>query len=261
MPPGYKGFSSLYSFVLNELWETSFYEWKLDKKNELEAGQICQAFVPYMKDKQYFLNAAKYDPLAEEETLWKLEEARTRQPLTSEFRLQGFDLERNEYFIVNRAKLRFVVLLKPAGSNWVTPINPMDSKDLWLVLPLFTYKERHSQKLVINDQGLNQEDRFYFPPATEVSNRLNESAALFSFIQPVPSNSIFPITAMCPEKGMQKGFKVSKFVLKLIIYHYFSNMGIMNPLFGDGQDLKDEYAVFKELVNELIESNLKKATI
>lgn len=258
MPSAYKGFPSLYLETLQEMWQTSFYEWKLDAKNNLEPGQICQAYVSYIKDKQYQLIQQDVDPFDETNILWKLKEATTKQPIRRE-RLQGYDLETNEFFCVTKSKLRNVILLKAIGSNWFNPNNTQAKSDLWLVLPLFSYKKRHSQNLILNDERLEQPDRFYCPPALEVADRIHESAALYSFIQTIPITSLFPITAMCSEKGMQKGFKVSPIILKFIIYHYFRNLDIISSVFGKDNDFQDEYQLFKIFVGELIDKTIQKA--
>ena len=255
----YKGFYQFYDDVLKNLWNCNFYEWIDGKATDLVQGQICQSYICYTKQKTFQLEVCDPNPMDEEETKWKLKKLNTKIPLRQE-RLQEFDLERNEHPLVNISKLRFVILLKKIEDNWVNP-NVETVENKWLVLPLFSYKPRHQQTLILDDQMLNYDLRFYIPPSINTGFRLNkESAARYNLIQEVQENNINAITAMNNDHGMQKGFKISKLALKLIVYHYYKNLKIISDLFDEGKEIVDEYQLFKLAINELIEENIKKGT-
>jgi hypothetical protein len=258
MPELYKGFPQYYHDCLEELYGRSFFEWKLNNVAELEPGQICETVVNYNVDKTYQLVLEHHEPMSEYESTWKLTPLTCRLPIRHE-RLQAFNLETNERFIIRRAKLRFVILLAKIQDDFFNPSNVAMTLETWLILPLFSYKEKHDQKYILNDQRLNSKNRFYIPPSIEVASRLKkESAARLNLVQQAVDRDIRPITALNDSIGMQKGIKVSKEALRLIVYHYYKSLEILNELDSESSSIESEYDIFKCVINELIETNMLK---
>jgi len=258
VPEDCRGFPQYYDEILDEYWQTTFYQFKDDAIYNFEPGQVCFAFICYEKCKTYFLEPFSVNPFDEDNTHWRLIQANTRQPFRSE-RLQGYNLETNEFPIVKVAKLRLVVLLRKISTDWFVPGNQQVERETWLVLPLFTYKARHNQKYILEDQRLNTFNRFYFPPSTlSTALRISkESAGHLHLIQTVNQENLKPISALSKKHRMQKGIKVSPLILKLVTYHYFSNLRIIDDIFFQNMDMQDDYQIFKMVVNELIDESIK----
>jgi len=255
MPRGYKGFPEYYDIILKEYWNTTFYEIKDDAIDNLEPGQICDAYVCYEKSKNYYLQSGEINPFAEEETKWKLIPALGRQPIRSD-RLQGYNLETNEFPIVKVSKLRPVILLKKLHSDWHNPGNVAQAVDTWIVIPLFTYKDRHSQTYILDDQRLKSDLRFYMPPSLNLGNRIKESTARFTVIQTISTTELRPLRTTSQVHQMQKGFKISNKALKFLVYHFFANLAIIDELFTNETDPDNDYKLFKMVVNELIDKTI-----
>lgn len=257
MSEQFSGYIDYYQDIFSNIWDTNLYEWLEGKAADLQPGQICQSYICYTKKKTFRLEICDPSPLDEEKTKWRLKNLQGKIPIRQE-RLQEFSLERNEFPIVKVSKLRFVILLKKIEDDWLNP-GIADYEEKWLVLPLFSYKNRHKQKYILNDQRLESQFRFYFPPSTNTGFRLSkESAAHYNLIQEVQGNNINAITALNTKKGMQKAFKLSDKALRIVIYHYFKNLNILDSLFDEGKTISDDYQLFKMAINELIEENINK---
>jgi hypothetical protein len=255
MPGQYKGFPEYYRETFKELYGHTFFEWKLNNAGDLEPGQICNTIVNYNVDKTYQLILDHHEPMSEYDSTWKLAPLSCRMPIRNE-RLQAFNLETNERFIIRRAKMRFVILITKIDDDFFIPGNESKILHSWLILPLFSYKDKHTQEFVLNDQQLLSRERFYIPPSTEVASRLEkESAARFGVIQQAVDNDIRPITALNDSVGMQKGIKISMDALRLIVYHFYKSLSILNELDGSADCIESQYDVFKSVIKDLVAAN------
>lgn len=258
MPSEYKGYPEFTNEIFTALWGCNFFEWKLDRSDSLEPGQVCEAVINYNNDRSFFLELIQYDSSCELNSTWKVTNLTTRLPVRDQ-RVQAFQLETNEHFILRRAKLRPVILLKKHEDNFGNPLNVQDTYIYWEALPLFTYKDnKHSIDYVQNDQRLLSPMRFYIPPSSEIQYRLiKESAARFNLIQPIAENNLKVITSLNPEVGMQKAFKLSKPALKLLLYHYFKSSNTLLNIYDRISDLNTEYDIYKEAISDLYNTNIK----
>jgi hypothetical protein len=255
MPEKYKGVPEYYEVALSELWGTNFFEWKNDDPRNLEPGQICQTVISYQKDDMWFLSEEVPSPKNETDTLWKINKLeQTRLPEKSH-RLHDLNLESNEHLVIKRAKLRFVILISQVHDEWWNPRNESYHERNWFVMPLFTYKDnKHTRSLVIEDQKLNTPNRFYIPPSPQ--ERFKESCIRLSTIQEVPGIDLLLTRAHNPDPNvhMQKALKISHFALKLITYHFFKSLNILDDLSDKGA-FDDEYKVFKDVIEDLFKSS------
>lgn len=251
-----KGFPEYYSETLNDLYGKRFFEWKIDSAENLEPGQICEAVVNYNVDKTYQLILEHHEPISEYDSTWKLAPLSCRLPIRRD-RLQAFNLEANERFIIRRAKLRFVILISKIDDDFFFPGIASKTLDTWLILPLFTYKDnKHDQSYILKDQKLESECRFYIPPSIEVASRLvKESVARLNLIQQAVDHDIKPIYALNDNIGMQKGIKVTDVALKLIIYHFYKSLKVLRELDQSSDSIESEYDIFKDVIRDLIEAN------
>lgn len=146
MPDQYRGIPIYYDEIMQQLWGTTFYQFKNDPYTNLEPGQVCEAVINYNNDKTFQLEVQSYNKDDEYQTTWKLRPLTTRLPLREQ-RLQAFNLETNERIILRRAKLRFVILINKIDDDFSNPNIAEYRQPYWIVMPLFAYKEsKHSMR-------------------------------------------------------------------------------------------------------------------
>ncbi len=255
MPDACKGIPEVYDIACSSLSDDKqdFFEWILDKPDQLHPGQICMAVVWYEKKKKWYLEEVDYDPIQEERSTWKAIEFTSPYPPQIQHNVaKYFDLELEEKLITTNSKIRPVILLKYFLSDWLNPANTRYHVSRWLCLPIFTYKDRHNQEYVLKDQRLNSPDRFYIPtfsgskPGTD-----RESVARYHAIQMINESylSLCRLHCTAREPKMNRPFKLSRFGLKIVMYHFFKYLGIFREL----EETETEYTLFKECVNDLID--------
>lgn len=258
MSEKYKGLPEAYDQILGLFDEQStFYEWILKPSQEFEQGQLCTAVIQYVKRKKWYLVEHNYDEFNEAASTWYVCELKNRMAKSepSGFVKKYFDLALDENFIVSNCKVRPVILVNKVNNDWWNPLITSDHIESWLCIPIFSYKQRHNQKFVLNDQCLNSKDRFYIPPFYKDKPGLkNESAAIFNALQSIPSFNLKRITAPCSlAESRCKPFKLSKLALKLLLYHmYIKNTDIFNAF----DEVDDSYSCFKDLVHDFFVQHL-----
>lgn len=244
-----RGIQGLY----DECCYGSFYEWAPNSSKHGE-GFICSAPIWYQNSEALTLVEHSYDSFDESNSTWKLAAFGSG---ISQTRLRNrpykyFQLEQDDDLVVMKCKIRPVLLLKQAICDWRIPGNLANTYSPWLCLPLFSYKPRHSQAYVLDDQALKRPHQFYFPPSRPGLE--NESAGKSIDLQFIPENNLTPYKRMCDEDSMKKQIKLSEKAYKAVLGHFACFLpGI--ELAGDS---KDWYDFFKELAcektNELVQS-------
>ena len=271
--PANKGLVNAYDFALSCIDSSlSFYEWITDEPNKFHAGQICEAPAWYEKRNRWFFIDEHYDPIKEEESTWKARIFTGKEREMDEgkytFVKKYFDLEKDEKLIATHTKYRPVVLIRFYESSWHNPGNSETFLKNWLCLPVFSYKSRHNQEYVLNDQRFLNPDRIYMPPAYKNIPGINlESAIQLQAIQMVNENYLMPLKSFCNthDPKMNRPFKVSNLGIKIILFHLFKNLNIFQ-IFQE-KDLKNElleennlYYNFVEIVDEYIKESWKEIT-
>jgi len=243
-----RGVSGLYE----DCCDGKFYEWVQDHSGtEFKEKQICWAPVFYKEDKSLTLIEDKYDPINEESSTWKFstfEESPAKQRLRHR-PYKIFQLESDDDLIVIKCKKRPVLVISKVKTDWRVPYNEFSRS--WLCLPLFSYKRRHSQRYVLNDQALKIEHRFYFPPGNPGLDE--ESAGLINEIQFIPEKNLNPFKSFCDkeEPAMDLPIKLSDKAFHAVIGHIAKILPDINL---SGESL-EWYDFFKDLVNEQIEKS------
>ena len=259
VPEEYKGIPSLYDKVLDifsdDEKKVSFYDWITPGTTTLCEGQVCYSVVHYFKRKRWFLAEHNYCPENENNSTWFAHELTSRLPDKEPSGLvkKYFDLQKDEALTTVHCKLRPVVLLKKNLNNWWNPTSMTGVVESWTCVPIFSYKERHLQSYVLEDQRLNT-SRFYIPPIHEGKPGIEkESAVCFDAIQTILTGNIKPLRAYSLEKSMSIPFKLSEYSLKMLSYHKVQVQNNMRCF----QEIQTEYEIFKSMVNELIDGALK----
>ena len=253
----YKGIPDLYDRICKMFNpEFSFYEWIFQpEQDELQIGQLCNAPVWYEKSKRWYLIEDNYDPIKEEDSTWKAiiysgktKSEREPQSVVAKY----FELEKGENLFAAPGKYRPVILIRNYCNDWLNPSNQREHIDTWLCLPIFSYKERHNQDYVINDQSFSNPDRIYIPPSYGQSpGMVNESVIQLQSIQMLRSEYFEPLKSLCSIKEpiMNRPFKISNFAMKIIMYHLLNNFNIFDIFIQNTEsEGRDDFILFVEEV-------------
>ncbi|MBU2227828.1 MAG: hypothetical protein KJ936_09250 [Proteobacteria bacterium] len=247
-----KGIAGLYETCC----EGSFYEWVIPKSSDVAAGnttqtaerRICMAPVWYNDDEALTLIEDRYDPMDEFNSTWKLchfsKGLREKRLPHRPYKL--FNLETDDDLVVVKCKIRPVLLIRNVTSDWRVPGNMAKIYHTWLCLPIFTYKQRHSQPYVLKDQALQLPHHFYFPPGMPGLDE--EGVGKLTELQFIPEQNIFAKKKMCDAEKMQLPFCLTKEAYQSVIGHianFFPGIEISG-------EAKEWYDFFVELVSEEI---------
>lgn len=247
-----KGMSEIYDLVAEQLSDSHFVEWIPSNAASFSKGQFCLATVSYAKRKQWYLEEANYDAYNEANSTWYVREMVGPYPETErEIVKKHFEIENDERLVTTNSKVRPVILIQRSRSDWLNPKNSQQHVATWLCLPLFTYKPRHSQAYVLDDQRLNSSIRVYIPPAySRCPGPPSESAARFLALQMLPETGLMAMKCYSLEKKMSVPYRLSKLALRVVMYHLYSTL----DLFEELDDAGAQYYLFREGVNRLIDS-------
>jgi len=254
-----KGISDIYNDVCEDLSQTrsGFIDWILDPKPGLQQGMICKTIVWYVKSDRWYLDEAHYDPIKEEDSTWYAKKYTGKLPCSNTSNIMKyFKLEKDERLISTNGKVRPVILLRNTKDDWWNPTIASRHENTWLCLPLFTYKPRHSQGYVLNDQRLNNPDAFYIP--SSYGNKPGpdyESCARFQSLQMIKEEHLSPLKKMCQTSmpQMSRPFGLTKIGIEIVMYHFYSNLHIFTEL----EEPNTKYILFKEEVNRLLDAAMK----
>lgn len=252
-----KGIPDIYEETCRDLSENSqegFTEWR--RGTDFVQGQFAFAMVWYEKRYTWYLEEHKYNPYNESMSTWYAYKLKGHPPPKPDsYVMKYFEIEKDEQLITTNSKQRPVILLRKAISDWWNTSNTAMHETYWLCVPLFTYKERHNQNYVLNDQRLDNINAFYIPTGSSkypgISNV--ECVARFQAIQMIKKQRLKPCKCMCQAEGMNLPFRLSNLGLRLIIYHFYKSLGVLPEL----ENTETEYDLFKEQIGKLIDAALQ----
>jgi len=249
-----KGILDLYDKICLDLTEDKdkFIDWILENPKIFCPGMICDTITWYVKKDRWYLDEAVYDPINEEKSTWYARKYDLKYSVSnSSYVMKYFKLEKDERLITTNGKGRPVILLKYATDSWWNPMNTAQHEKSWLCIPIFSYKDRHSQEYVLNEQCLKNPVSFYIPSWYETNPGLNmESSARFQAIQMVKEEHLTPLKRMCfsPEPQMSRPFGLTKTGLELLMYHFYDQFN----LFPELEQANTLYSLFKEEMDNRI---------
>ncbi|MDR0562053.1 MAG: hypothetical protein LBG73_05125 [Spirochaetaceae bacterium] len=248
-----KGIPNLYNKICMDLDSQYFIDWVTDTASPCP-GMICKSVVWYVKSDRWYLEEANYDSFEEEKSTWYARRYTGRYPQSNSSNvMKHFKLEKEERLITTNGKERPVVAVSRAVDDWWNPANTARHEKNWLCIPLFSYKERHTQEYVLNDQQLKNGTSFYIPSYYDTFPGLNfESSVRFQSIQMIKEEHLTPVKMLCStrEPQMSRPFGLTRLGLELLMYHFYSQFN----LFPELNEAGTNYALFKEEVIERIKS-------
>jgi hypothetical protein len=108
-------------------------------------------------------------------------------PDASHYPSKDLGLEHDELYYAYVGKRRLVVVLGACAQTWY----PTEREQrILLCAPVFSFKERHPQEVVIRTQAFDIPQWFYLPP--DHDGCPDESAVRFEYIQPVMGSCLVP---------------------------------------------------------------------
>ena len=191
------------------------------------SGQLFWSHIAYPETHPQILKMIKYDPRNERNTTF------TIKPYSDgderHYPVKDLNLRENELFYVYKGKRRLVVVLGYIKSSWFKN-NP---EEYLLCAPVFSFKEAHTQEVILKIQAFSYPSLFYIPPS--INGCPDESAIRFEMIQPVIRNSLDPF--FC--HGEKKPVKLSQEAYWILLCH------LLKFLNGKVLDTKtEEYTKF-----------------
>ena len=249
-----KGLSDLYDKFCSDLGESKFIDWIFDSPTNFAPGMLCYTVALYLKKHQWYLEEAKYDPYDEDKSTWYAKKySGSYSSPNSQNIMKYFSLEKDERLITTNGKIRPVVLIKGHTDSWANPANAAAHEKYWLCVPLFSYKNRHSQEYVLEEQRLKNPTAFYIPSWYKSNPGPDfESSARFQAIQMVKEEHLKPLKRMCTvrEPQMNRPFGLTKTGLEIMMYHFYDQFNIFPEL----TEACTLYSLFKEAVNNAIDT-------
>lgn len=246
-----KGMPDLYNDVCRDLDGQLFIDWITGSQAVFGPGMICSAIVWYVKTDRWYLEEAQYLPKQEEDSTWYAR-SYNKHPhpgSNTSMVMKYFKLENDETLITTHGKKRPVILLSHSLDSWWNPVNTSVQKKNWLCVPLFTYKDRHPQSYVLEDQKLANGQAFYIPSFyNDFPGTNNESSARFQSIQMINEEHLTPLKHFSKNDSMNRPFGLTRLGLELLMYHFYNQFN----LFPELTDVMTYYSLFRDEVQKRI---------
>lgn len=148
----------------------------------LKPGQLFYAHITYPETHPKILKLSKYDPRNERNTIFTIVPYNDGDE--KHYPIRELNLRSNELLYVYKGKRRLVVLLGHIESTWIKE----KPQEYMLCAPVFSFKDYHSQEMVLRTQAFLFPNLFYLPP--DRNGCPNESAIRFELIQSINRNSL-----------------------------------------------------------------------
>jgi hypothetical protein len=248
----HKGVEDLYEFCC----DGNFYDWVFPNKVgeaplPIAPRYICMAPIYYKNTEVLTLLEDNYDPIHEDKSTWKIGRFKdgVREDRLPHRPYKIFQLETDDDLLVMKCKVRPALVINKIETDWRIPVRYTDG--MWLCLPLFTYKNRHSQQYVFSDQRLQIPHRFYFPPGSSGGPGLDEECAgLINELQCIPDMNLSAKRCFCNvgTPQMSRPIQLSEKAFHAVVGHIAN---FLPEISITGKAL-EWYEFFRELVNEEI---------
>ncbi len=169
----------------NTLIDQYYESLPLSERYAKRSGQLYFTHVAYPHDWPHILKLTQYDPKKESKSTFIIKSYSEGDE--RHIPVKDLDLRDNELYYVFKGKKRLIIVLGYIESDW---LNRDKVQEVLLCAPVFSFKPRHSQEMVIRIQAFDYPNLFYLPPRPHGCNK--ESAVRFEMIQPIMSSYLMP---------------------------------------------------------------------
>lgn len=215
-------------------------ELEIKDRMSFKPEQLYSAPIKYPLTPPKVLQLESYNPEREETTTFGISNYDPSNPL-QEMPLKFLNLKSDDRLFILQGKKRPVIVLTCCDVDWLynTSFKSGIKEQMVLCLPVFTFKDRHTQEYIVKIQAFIFPNLFYLSPSSQ--GIFHESAARFELIQPIHKGDMQPL-----KNVNNKPFRLSDNVLKLL-YNQLSVFLSLTPL---DELLQHDLIAYQQLVSE-----------
>lgn len=215
-------------------------ELAMKERMSYKAGQLYSAPIKYPLTPPKVLQLESYDPIKEENTTFNISNYKSDEPL-QEMPLKFLNLKSDDRLFILQGKKRPVIVLTCCHIDWLynTSLESGIKEQMVLCLPVFTFKDRHTQEYIVKIQAFLFPNLFYLSSSSQ--GIFKESAARFELIQPIHKGDMQPL-----KNVNNKPFRLSDNTLKLL-YHQLSIFLSISPL---NESLQQDLMAYQQIIFE-----------
>lgn len=213
---------------------------EIQDRMSFKVGQVYFAPVKYPLTPPKVLQPEDYNPEREEDTVFKITNYNPDNP-SQEIPLKFLNLKSDDRLFLLQGKRRPVIILGCCEADWLfnQKLNSGLIEKMILCLPVFAFKDRHTQEYIIKTQAFLFPNLFYINPSPKGIHQ--ESAARFELIQPIHKGDMQPL-----KNVDNKPFKLSDYTLKLL-WNQLSLFLSVTPL---DESLQEDLKEYQKLILE-----------
>jgi len=189
-------------------------------RTDFEVGQIVYAIISYPTQKDIkMLNVVSYDPTQAEKAKYEIVDFNFKKFSNSSHRpIHGDNLEHDEIYVLQKGKMRPCVILNKVQSIFDNSLYP---ENIYLCAPIFSFKEKHEDKYMLDILKFSIEDCFFLPKDTK--GLKNHSVVRFSRILPLHFKNLEPYSCLLERK---KPLALSDEAFNLLVYHLSNYLSV-----------------------------------
>lgn len=147
------------------------------------AGQIVVAHTVYPPKEPWILKIVNYNAFDESKSQYIVKGFENAD--RSHMPIAELGLRSDENYYVYMGKERPLIVVRGIGSRWLIP---QHDEDLFVCVPIFSFKPRHNDEFRIRTMGFCYPDLFYLP--ADANGCTEESAARFELMQPIARKAL-----------------------------------------------------------------------
>jgi len=184
---------------------------EIQDRMSFKVGQVYFAPVKYSLTPPKVLQPEGYNPEREEDTTFKITNYNPNTPSKDVPPLKFLNLKSDDRLFILQGKRRPVIVVGCCEADWLhsQKLSSGPIEKMVICLPIFTFKDRHTQEYIVKTQAFLFPNLFYIAPSPKGIHQ--EGAARFELIQSIHKGDMQPIPNID-----KKPFKLSDYTLKLL---------------------------------------------
>jgi hypothetical protein len=144
----------------------------------LVPGQVVVGHTVYPPSEPWILKVVNYNAFDESKSQYVAK--RYDKDDRSHIPISELGLRSDENYYLYIGKERPLIVVQGIGSRW---LNPLHDESLYLCIPIFTFKPRHTDAFRLKTMGFCYPSLFYLP--ADINGCAEEGAARFELMQPI----------------------------------------------------------------------------